>query len=83
MSEMFCAARKEQESRCLFAYSGDYLSGKNAFQNSSSSVVFGVLKQLDSSKLKKTIKLIMLQIQMPDKILLKFRTIKYWEYLQN
>lgn len=53
MSEMFCDARKEQESRCLFAYSGDYLSGKNAFQNSSSSVVFGVLKQLDSSKLKK------------------------------
>lgn len=56
MSEMFCAARKEQESRCLFAYSGDYLSGKNAFQNSSSSVVFGVLKQLDSSKLKKNYK---------------------------
>lgn len=50
MSETFCAARKEQKSRCLFAYSGEYLSGKNVFQNSSSSVVFGVLKQLYSSK---------------------------------
>lgn len=31
MSEMFCVARKEQKSRCIYAYSGEYLSGKKAF----------------------------------------------------
>lgn len=52
MSEMFCAARKEQKSKCIFAYSGEYLNGKKLFQNSNNSG-FGIFKEFYSYKLKK------------------------------
>lgn len=50
---MFYAARKEQKNRSTFAYSGEYLKGKNAFQNSNSNVIFGILKQLLFVQIKK------------------------------
>lgn len=42
---MFYAARKEQKKRSTFSYSGEYLKGENACQNSNNNVVFGILKQ--------------------------------------
>lgn len=47
---MFYAARKEQKNKRTFAYSGEYLKGKKAFQNRNTNVEFTILRKLYSQK---------------------------------